>query len=332
MKDPQLVLESFPIEPPVTIKTLGSGRVHQSFLVETIKESYVLQHVGPFFVDTAEDIDAVTAHLAHKHILTPQLHKTRTGSLYLKDDDSAWRLMTFIPGTTFEKVPAPSCAVEGASFVARFHTALLDYEKPFAYRIPGYRDARTNIARLYDVSQEYRMSSKHTVCNPIAEDIRTRAMRHAHTIAVLPSRVCHGDLKLNNLRFDTTETRAIALIDLDTIGRYSLPLELGDMLRSWCRSESNSLDIELWCTLMSAYRKAAHFLTDEEWRLIPDGFVEITLSLAARYLTDAYEERWFKHDPSYSSLYEQNVARSRMQLALLDSFTLHKERLQTMHS
>src|SRR5690606_9472887 len=48
----------------------------------------------------------------------------------------------------------------------------------------------------------------------------------------LPRRVVHGDLKISNVRF--TGARAVALIDLDTLGHDTLGAELGDALRSWC--------------------------------------------------------------------------------------------------
>ncbi len=332
MQSPETILESFPIGTPRAIAPLGNGRIHTTLLVTTGDTEYVLQKVGSLFGKTAHDIDAITTHLATKCLMTSRLIRTHSGTLTVPDGECAWRLMTFIPGSTIEENPSPTQAASGASFVARFHTALLDYTDPFAYCIPGYRDTRADFARLREVSEHYRGSEKYQICNPIAEDIHARTARLTENIASLPLRVCHGDLKLNNLRFDATQTNALALIDLDTVGHYPLPLELGDMLRSFCRTEQNTINTELWHTTMTSYREAALFLTDEEWRLIPDGFVEITLSLASRYLTDAYEETWFKHDASYPSLFEQNFARARASLDLIDSFMQDEAQVQSVHS
>lgn len=329
MKTTESVLAAFPIEHPVAVTPLGKGRIHKTFFVETGKATYVLQHIGPLFVKTVDDIELVTTHLTAKRIETPRIIRTCDGAPTVPDDESAWRLMTFIPGTTVERASLAQAA-EAARCVARFHTALLDYEKSFVYRIPGYRDTRADFKRLRQVSYAHGSSVKHSACSPIAEDILAR-IPHTNFLEGLPARVGHGDLKLNNIRFDSEGTKAVALIDLDTLGRYPLPLELGDMLRSACRTEHNTLDIDVWHTLMSAYQKSAHFMTQDEWRLIPDGFFEITLALAARYLTDAYEETWFKHDPTYPSLYEQNVARARMYLALLDEFTSSEDSLRALH-
>lgn len=313
-----------------TIEPLGNGRIHKTFLVRADDGLFVLQKVNALYTPTAPNIESVAIHLTAKHMLTPRIVRTRDGSITLAEGDSAWRLMTFIPGTTIEKASLPQ-AVETATCVARFHMTLLDYEKPFAYRIPGYRDTRADFERLEHVSRGYSSSPKHTECTTIVEDILARRAR-TNVLEGLPSRVCHGDLKLNNVRFDSDERNAVALIDLDTLGRYPLPLELGDMLRSACRTEHNTLDVDTWRAMMHAYRETADFMTHEEWSLIPEGFVEITLSLAARYLTDAYEETWFKHDPTYPSLYEQNVTRARMYLALLDNYTHHSTFLRRLHA
>ncbi|WP_324557833.1 phosphotransferase, partial [Accumulibacter sp.] len=54
-----------------------------------------------------------------------------------------------------------------------------------------------------------------------------------------PRRICHGDLKLNNLRFAPRDAdpavppRGVCLLDLDTLAELPLAFELGDALRSW---------------------------------------------------------------------------------------------------
>ena len=163
-------------------------------------------------------------------------------------------------------------------------------------------------------------------------EILGRAKKLSAEIATLPKRTLHGDLKLNNLRFDADGTHAIALIDFDTLGRYTLPLEIGDMLRSWCTTTSYTLDLSVWQTSIRGYRSEAHFVTADEWRLIPDGLAEITLSLAARYCADAYEEKYFAHDPAYVSLFEQNAERTKRYLAVLTDFDRNEESIRTMHA
>ena len=57
-----------------------------------------------------------------------------------------------------------------------------------------------------------------------------------------PSRICHGDLKINNLRFDDAG-QGLCLLDLDTLANLKLGLELGDALRSWCNPLGEDLSL-----------------------------------------------------------------------------------------
>ena len=55
-----------------------------------------------------------------------------------------------------------------------------------------------------------------------------------NSIKGLPERIIHGDLKLNNIRFDETGNKAIAIVDLDTLGVSKIVIDIGDAIRSWC--------------------------------------------------------------------------------------------------
>lgn len=331
MRDAHDVVQSFPIGAITDVRPLGNGRIHKTFLVMTRGETYVLQNIGRLFAPTTHDIDAVTTHLAEGNILTPRLVRTKEGALAVRDGECAWRLFTFVPGTTIEESTNVVQAKSGSAFIAQWHTALSDYTHPFSYRIPQYRDTAYALTHLASVDAAYAHSKKSVSCHPVAKDIACRKNLLADLSALTP-RVGHGDLKLNNLRFDEEGTTARALVDLDTLGYYPLPLEIGDMLRSWCRTAINTLESDLWRTVTETYRAHAPFMTNDEWRLIPDGFFEITLSLAARYLADAYEETWFQHDPAYPSRFVQNLERARMNLALLDDFTRHESDIRSIHA
>ncbi|MBL8158134.1 phosphotransferase [bacterium] len=328
--DLSVIAAAFPIGTIRSIEPLGNGRIHATYLVRSDMGEYVLQKIGVLFVPALPDIEAVTAHIAAKGLLTSRVVRTEDGALSRQDGDSAWRLMTFIPGMTIETEPTPAQAANGAAFIAQFHTALADYTQPFAYRIPHYRDTGYALGHLHELDRRNTGSSKYEKCHPLAEEIEHRRTLLSPAMSALPLHTLHGDLKLNNLRFDTEGVEAIALLDLDTLGSYPLPLELGDMLRSWCK-RGTGIDTETWKTLMKTYREHAAFMHDDEWRLIPDGFFEITLSLAARYCADAYEETWFKHNPEYPSLFEQNVASTERCLALLDDFTTKLPELRQLH-
>src|SRR4029453_6738657 len=78
----------------------------------------------------------------------------------------------------------------------------------------------------------------------------------------LDERVCHGDLKFNNVRFAGAQgperEAALCLIDLDTVGPLALAYELGDAWRSWCNRAGEDdvhavLDLEIMEASLQGY-------------------------------------------------------------------------------
>lgn len=327
----QQVLTQFPIGEISSVEPYGNGRIHATYHVVAEHGEYVLQKIEASFEPTLDDVEKITEHLALKKIPTSRIVRTVDKARSFPDAGSFWRLMTFIPGTTFEGNPTLEQARSAGAFVGTFHTALVDYTQPFTYRLPGYRDTQHALNHLRITDAAYASSEKYSLCHPLATEILQAASRLSEELALLPQRPLHGDLKLNNLRFDASGTRAIALIDLDTVGRYTVPLEIGDMLRSWCTTPTFEIDLAIWEAALEGYRREANFFSSDEWRLIPDGFREITLSLAARYCADAYEETYFALDPAYPSRYEQNIERTRRYLRVLDSFDLNESRIRALH-
>ena len=127
---------------------------------------------------------------------------------------------------------------------------------------------------------------------------------------LIPLRVVHGDPKISNFIFSSSEDRALCLIDLDTLSSDRIVIDIGDALRSWCQvrgDESTAFDKDIFSAFLQGYILSADFLTKQEISAIIDGVRIVTLDLCARYITDAFQETYFKLDYSkYSSLFEQN--------------------------
>ena len=72
---------------------------------------------------------------------------------------------------------------------------------------------------------------------------------------------------------------------------------------------------------MEGYFSTALFLTKEEKDAIPIGIKTIILELSARYITDAFEQSYFKLDNNkYSGLYEQNKSKAESLIKLYKDF------------
>jgi Ser/Thr protein kinase RdoA (MazF antagonist) len=159
---------------------------------------------------------------------------------------------------------------------------------------------------------------------PVAEAILA-GLDAAPRLPVLPLRIVHGDPKLNNVVF-SPEGVALCLIDLDTLGRLSVPVELGDAFRSWCNPPGEdrldaSFDLERFRAGLTGYAALGRDLLGTNERLAIPGAVEvITLELAARFCADALAESYFAWNAErFASAAAHNLHRAKSQLALARS-------------
>ncbi|MDP3772203.1 MAG: phosphotransferase [bacterium] len=326
------VLQEFPIDRVLVMERYGHGIINDTYLVHVaspdgaIEQRFIVQRLHTIFNSPVlEDMAAVTEHLAGKGITTPRLMRSRTGALGVMRDKRCWRLMTYIPGISYDRVLQGAQLEDAAEFLGAFHNALQDIEYTFVHLIPGFHDTPRIMEKLRETVKHFQKSPHADVLIPLAERIRRDWVTVAATLRELPHRVIHGDLKINNVRFAEDGHRAAALLDLDTMGRNTILVDLGDAIRSWCNPADEDdyrgayLDEKLFRHFIRGYTRTAGFLTREERESIPAGLEMIILELAARFVTDAFEEKYFKLDNArYPNLYEQNVTKARAQVALLD--------------
>jgi Ser/Thr protein kinase RdoA (MazF antagonist) len=137
----------------------------------------------------------------------------------------------------------------------------------------------------------------------------------------------HGDPKLNNVVFDDAG-RAISLIDLDTLSRMTIPVELGDAFRSWCNPSGedtveSAFDLTRFQAGLTGYAEFAGALLEPiEIEAIVPAVELITLELASRFCADALEESYFAWDRErFASAAEHNLHRAKSQLSLARSYS-----------
>jgi Ser/Thr protein kinase RdoA (MazF antagonist) len=316
-----------------TVGPLGNGLINQTYLVEGGEARFVLQRLAPVFPAAInENLAAVTAALASAGLPTPHLVPTLAGRscLDLGGDAGVWRLLTYLEGMVFDRAQSPRQAAAAADLVARFHLALQGLPHVFLGLRTGVHDTAGHLARLRAALAAH---ANHRL-GPRVERLAERIFAHAAFLSPLPvleSRICHGDLKLNNVLFagptPPDSEQAVCLIDLDTVGPQSLAYELGDAWRSWCNrsgedSDEAHIDLEIFRASFFAYRDAIRRPLDRDERLALLGGVEwISLELAARFAADALNESYFGWDPArYPGRGEHNLVRGGGQLALHEVF------------
>ncbi|MCP4661874.1 MAG: aminoglycoside phosphotransferase family protein [bacterium] len=286
----------------------------------------ILQWVNPIFDPQIHlDIDAVTRRLEACGLLTPLLVPAADGSLWVSDDSGCWRLMTYIAGQTLHRLHDPALAAEAGALVGRFHAALADWSYDFRAAPRPIHDTPARMAELGDALES---AAGHPLAEPAGELGRTVLEEWARWDGELvqPSRPCHGDLKISNLRFDPAGRRALCLIDLDTLAPMPLVCEMGDAWRSWCNPageddpERASFDQTLFAASARAWLAHAPPLEAHERRALVPGIERICLELTARFCADALRNSYFREDRRrYPEPGTHNLERARGQLTLARS-------------
>lgn len=330
----------------VEVTPLGDGLINETYLAQAAAERFVLQRVSPIFGRAVhEDIEAVTAHLAHQGLVTPRLLRTRRGELSVELADEAggaggsqiWRLLSYIAGHCYPRM-TPELAAPAGELVGRFHVALADLQHRFAFSRPGAHVLSAHLDKLAAALAAARQpdfvppeSPVPAAFFPLAEAL----LRYGQTLplsdaaaAQLPRRNCHGDLKVSNLRFDAAG-RGVCLLDLDTLGRLPLPFELGDALRSWCNSSPYGEDTaeahfdlgRFEAALQGYARGSAGLLSRDEKDTLVPGLERIAFQLAVRFAVDVVTQSYFRFrpDPRHPTRAAHNLLRALGQYSLVQA-------------
>jgi Ser/Thr protein kinase RdoA (MazF antagonist) len=307
---------------------LTGGLINQSFAVTAEDGEFVLQRVHPVFApEVHENIAAVTAQLRRRGQPSPQLLVARDGRPWADlGPEGVWRVMTRLPGVSFDTIASAAQARAAAARVGAFHAALHDLEHEFRAVRSGVHDTPAHLRTLHDALAEH---PEHRLAPAVRELAAMIFAGHAAlpVLGEVPLRVCHGDLKFNNLLFQGTgpedQVVTTGIIDLDTVGRMPLHHELGDAWRSWCNrggedQTTASFDLEIFAASLDGYLGALDSpLTTHERRALVHGVEWISLELAARFAADALRERYFGWNRArFPAAGEHNLLRARGQWAL----------------
>ncbi len=340
---PELVPVHFPELENAVIEPLGNGLINQTFLAVADGKRFVLQRLAPIFAPRInENIAAVTRALATAGLTTPSLVATREGRLWLDlgQKDGVWRLQTFVAGHSFDKVHSLAQARAAGALVARFHRALEGVAHPFVGIREDVHDTAKHLVRLRAALSRHADHRLIPKVRPLAESILSRAEK-LPPLPELPPRICHGDLKLNNILFAGAEApaseEALCLIDLDTVGPMSLAYELGDAWRSWCNQSGEdaaqaSINLAAMRESLAGYTAAlGRALAERERRALLGGVEWVSLELASRFAADALDERYFGWDPlRHVSRGDHNLVRGSGQLALHEAFVATRAERKNM--
>ena len=313
------IVKEFGIERVQSVNLLEKGLINKTFLIETDENKYVLQKIHGIFPDSVtEDIDVVTCFLRDSGVTTPLLIRKQDDSVLTKQGTDSWRMATYIEGRTFDVIPGLEFANSAGHLVGTFHRVLSALDYKFKHESQNWHRTEFYIQRLCRSLEDCQDKDILFIQNDILESYQSLKIP-----LFSPRHIIHGDLKINNILFETSGSKAICLIDLDTLRKGSISLEMGDALRSWCNqggedSEYVNFDLDILRAAMESYiAEVGAIVEDQEFLAIPDTTAIISLELSSRFLEDAHTQSYFQLDSRhYDSLYEQNLNKAIIQLKL----------------
>lgn len=321
MQKPERALEEWSLSLPC-VESSDQGLINGTWILGS-PPKYVLQWVNPIFSPLIHhDLQIILSHLSDKGYITPRLLPTAAGSPCWEEEDGCWRIWSFIEGSTIHKIHSSHTAAIAGQLVGQFHAGLRDLEHQF---IAPQRDIHNTPNRMRDLKMALEKSAGHHLEKEavlLGKKILSDWKSWDGTLD-LPTRICHGDLKISNLRFNSDQSDGICLIDLDTVGPNSFCVELGDAWRSWCNKsgedqpEAAVLDMDIFEASAKSWIQHAPELLPVERETLASGIERICLELSARFCTDAINNSYFKENrEKYPTVGQHNLVRANSQYNL----------------
>jgi len=308
-EDATIVAEKYEIS-PVEYSLLDGGIVNTTLKAKTQKEAYVIQRLSKIFNEQViDDYLKVQEKFQGTRLYVPKLIKTKDEKNFALHDGTIWRIFEYVENEPIEK--NEKTIYEAAKSLAYFHKMLKNSFKP-SFSIDGFHDTKRYTQRLDTLIEQ----------NPEkTEKIESiyKYLNESITRIQLPDvskTIIHGDPKIQNFLFRKQKVHSI--IDLDTIMEANELIDIGDALRSWCKTNTNKFENDLFNAAVIGYRKINHLPYNR--KMLKDSVKLITLELATRFLIDYFKEQYFEWDrKKYSTAAEHNLQRANTYMEYYDT-------------
>ncbi|OGI38574.1 MAG: hypothetical protein A2140_00620 [Candidatus Muproteobacteria bacterium RBG_16_62_13] len=342
-----------PDDPGLSAEPYGQGLINDTYIVKASDgRRLILQRLNRQAFPQPERVQAnLRALLAHvatrpqnpgRRLSLPGTHFAVDGTDHYSDGEGGfWRALDYIERTrTVTRIENTGKAGEVGFALGRFHALVHDlapdrlqvtregfHQTPMYYE--RFRAAATSFSDAPDSELQFCLDFAAARAGIVD------TLESARRAGKLPVRVIHGDPKLDNLLFDETGRRVVALIDLDTVQAGLVHYDLGDCLRSACNPAGESpddprmarFDLDWYRAILQGYLgETRSFLTGEELRLLPVAARLIPFELGLRFLTDHLNgDRYFK--VAYRG---HNLLRAATQFRLTESIEGNLDRISAL--
>ncbi len=225
---------------------IKDGLINQSFRLEISSGIYVLQQINTTIFTTPSllmaNIESIAEILSKNDYPYEALKvvKTKKGTSYLKLENSFWRVFQYIQNTnTIHRVQSSDQAHQAAEAFALFNQSINAIPSERIHTIiPHFHDTHF---RLQEFKKAIKLDKENRLhlCNNIIQKIDTyiSEVESFNQLLTAPMLI-HGDPKISNLLFCKTSHQVKAVIDWDTVLKSNLWMDVGDMIRSYCSTQT----------------------------------------------------------------------------------------------
>lgn len=344
----QIILEKFGLE--ADAKPYGNGHINDTYILADSK--HILQKINTNIFknpdELMQNILNVTEFLKKKigaqggdtERETLTVVKTTDGKLYYEDENGeVYRVYKFIERTrTVESAGSEDDLYQAGVAFGYFQKLLSDFPVEKLYEtIKDFHHTPKRVEALKAAIAEDKAGRASSVQKEIefALDFAKDAAVVVDGMADGSISMCvtHNDTKINNILFEEDSSKAVCIIDLDTVMPGSLLYDVGDALRvggsTAAEDETDLGKVHFNEKAFEAFVKGyltevKDVLTEKELELLPFGVRLMTYECGIRFLTD------YLNGDTYFKIHREhhNLDRARNQFKLVADLAAKEESMK----
>ncbi|MBP5342374.1 phosphotransferase [bacterium] len=336
------ILDNFKVEGEiVNYELINKGRINKTYkvtvLLDGITKYYILQRINTYVFKNPdivmENIFNTTSFMrkkftnpidASKYVL--HFKKTLDDKKYYKaSNDMLYRLYRFVDNSvSYDSTDDLSIIYEAGKAFGNFQNLLSDFNIDNLYTtIEDFHNTIKRYEALKNATKFDIMNRKDECSSLINEYLSyedyATSLYKMFLDGIIPMRVTHNDTKFNNVLFDLTTSKHLAVIDLDTIMPGLIQYDYGDGIRSISGEADSDYNQELHISIekFDAFTKGfleetKSSLSKKELETLALGAISVTIELGVRFLTDYLEgDKYF-----VTKTKKENFFRSKSQISL----------------
>lgn len=336
-----------------SLSPLKSGHINETFisvfavphhqpLAQSTERRYVHQWINHQVFRDVEglmrNVEQVTEHLRTKRddrqrcslrLVRTRADTAAVGAFTYRDSHGDyWRTYEYIEGTvTYQRCPSAAVAREAGRALAVFQRDLSDLDPSSLVETIPYFHHTPRRYEAFDCALKADPLRRASAVQAEVDFVLARRAEAGRIVdeisrGLIPRRIAHNDMKINNVLFDEQTEAAVCIVDLDTVMPGSILFDFGDLVRSVCvqadEDETDLSRVQFQLPFFEAVTQGYGAvmrgqLTPAEIALLPEMARTMALTLGLRFLSDHIDgDSYFRiHRPGH------NLDRARTQLRIV---------------